>query len=122
MRLIGILLAGIAIIFTSCMASHEGMTSNANLHTTEVVLSKKNFKVIARIKGEAKATYIFGIGGFSKSALIATAKADMLAKADIVGGAKAIVNETVEVKNSFYAGVVIIKRVIVSANIVEFTE
>lgn len=120
MRLIGILLAGIAIIFTSCMASHEGMTSNANLHTTEVVLSKKNFKVIARIKGEAKATYIFGIGGFSKAALIATAKADMLAKADIVGGA--IVNETVEVKNSFYAGVVIIKRVIVSANIVEFTE
>jgi len=117
-----VFLATIALIFAGCQATHNGLTSNSNLHTTDVVLSKKNFKVIARVKGEAKATYIFGIGGFSKNALIQEAKTDMFSKADIIGSAKAVINETVEIKNSFYLGFVITKKVTVSANIVEFTE
>jgi len=117
-----IILALIVLIFSGCQATHNGFTTNSNLHTTDIVLSKKNFKVIARVKGEAKATYIFFIGGLSKNALIEEAKTDMFSKADIVGGAKAVINETVEIKNSFYFGLVMIKKVVVSANIVEFTE
>ncbi len=115
-----IFLSFVILFFSSC-AMHNGLTSNSNLHNTEVVLSKKNFKVIARVKGESKATYVFGIGGLSKSALIAEAKEDMLSKADIIGGSKAIVNETVEIKNAFYL-FVWVNKVTVSANIVEFTE
>lgn len=117
-----ILLLCIAVIFSGCMATHSGLTTNSNLHTTDVVLSKKNFKVIARVKGEAEARYVFGIGGISKNALIEEAKTDMFSKADIIGGSKAVINETVEIKNAFYFGIVTLKKVVVSANIVEFTE
>lgn len=92
---VAIILIGIAFLFSSC-AFHKGFTTNY----TEVVLSEKNFKVIERVQGEAEAKYAFGIGGLSKNALIAKARANMLSKANIVGGSKAIINETVEVKCS----------------------
>jgi len=85
------------------------------------VLSKKNFKVIGSVQGESQAMYVFGIGGLSKKAMIAEARANMLSKADIVGGSKAIINETVEVKSSFFP-IVRLFKVIVSGHIIEFTE
>lgn len=93
------------------------MTTNM----TEIELSRKNFKVINSVQGEAQAMYVFGIGGLSKKALISEARADMLSKADIVGGSKAIINETVEVKHSFLPFVRKFK-VIISGHIIEFTE
>ena len=101
MRKLFLLLIGTAFLFSSC-AIHSGLTFNTNNHETQVVLSKKNYKVVESVKGEAEAMYIFGIGGLSKNALIAEAKADMLLKADIIGGARAIINETVEIKHSFF--------------------
>lgn len=103
-------------LFSSC-AIHSGMTTSM----TEVELSRKNFKVISSVQGQAKAMYVFGIGGLSKKALISEARADMLSKADIIGGSKAIINETVEVKHSFLPFVRTFK-VIVSGHIIEFTE
>lgn len=95
------LLIVITLLFSSC-AMHNNLTSNTNNHTTEVVLSENNYKVIESVQGTTHASYVFGIGGLSKSALVAEARADMLKKADIVGGSKAIINETVEIKNSFF--------------------
>ena len=114
------LLIGITFLFSSC-AYHDGLTTNSNHHTTQVLLSKKNFKVLARVDGEAQATYVFGIGGLSKKALIAEAKANMLSKANIVGGSKAIINETVEIKRSAFPFVGLV-NVTVSGHIIEFTE
>ncbi|MDD3913649.1 MAG: hypothetical protein PHU62_10460 [Bacteroidales bacterium] len=115
-----ILLIGIAFFLPSC-AIHGGLTRNANNNTTKVVLSQKNYKVIERVQGISKATYVFGIGGLSKQALIAEAKADMLSKANIVGGSKAIINENVEVKLSWFP-IVCLYEVIVSGDIIEFTD
>ncbi len=120
MRKLLFLLIGITFLFSSC-AVHSGLTTNLNNHTTEVVLSKKNFKVIESVQGEAQAMYVFGIGGLSKKAMIAKAKANMLSKANIVGGSKAIINETVEIKHSFFP-IVRLYKVTVSGHIVEFTE
>lgn len=120
MKRIFFLFIVLTFLFSSC-AVHTGLTHNQNLHTTDVVLSKKNFNVISRVEGESKATYVFGIGGHNKKAMITEARADMLSKADIVGGAKAIINETVEIKRSTFL-MVQIRRVIVSAHIIEFTE
>ena len=120
MKKIFFLIIGIAFLFSSC-AFHSGLTTNLNNHTTAVVLSKKNFKVIESVQGESQAMYIFGIGGLSRNALIAEARANMLSKANIVGGSKAIINETVEVKHSFFPFVRLF-RVTVSGHIVEFTE
>ena len=114
------LLIGITFLFSSC-AVHDGLTTNSNNHTTEVVLSKKNFKVIERVEGEAEVQYVFGIGGTKKKALIAEARVNMLKKANIVGGSKAVINETIEMQYSLFA-IVGKHKVIVSGHVIEFTE
>lgn len=120
MKRISFLIIGAMFLLSSC-AIHNGLTTNLNNHTTEVVLSKKNFKVVESVKGEAKAMYILGIGGLSKKAMIAEARANMLSNANIVGASKAIINETVEVKHSLFP-FVRVYTVTVSGHIVEFTE
>jgi len=109
------LLFSITLLFSGC-AFHGGYTTNR----TEVVLSEKNFKLVNSVQGYSKATYIFGIGGLVRQAMIAEARADMLSKANLTG-AKAIVNEVVEVKSSLFP-IVRTYEVTVSAHIVEFTE
>ena len=115
-----ILLIIMSLFLTSC-ASHFGLPKNYNEITTQVVLTKKNFKVIKIVKGEAQATYIFGIGGLAKNGLVAEAKAKMLETAGMEGAARTVVNEIVEVKTSGFLFVNKYK-VIVSGQIVEFTE
>jgi len=120
MRKVIFLLIGFTFLLSSC-AIHSGLTTNSNNHTTEVVLSKKNFNVIERVQGESQATYIFGIGGLSKSAMLSEARENMLLKSNMVGSSKAIINETVEIRNSFFP-IVRTYKVMVSAYIIEFTE
>lgn len=115
------LLIGITILFSSC-AVHNGLTYNENTHATEVVLAKNNYKVIAQVQGQSCATYVFGIGGLTKRGLIDAAKRAMLSKADLIGGSKAIINETVETKSTMVFPFLIKKTVIVSAHVIEFTE
>lgn len=116
MKKLFILLIGVVFLFSSC-ALHNGITTSR----TEVVLAKKNFKVIESVKGESEAMYIFRIGGLARKSMIAEARANMLSKANIVGGAKAIINETIETKHSFFPFVRKYK-VIVSGHVIEFTE
>jgi len=120
MKKASILLLIVSLFFTSC-ASHYGLPKNYNQNTTEVILTKNNFRVVDIVKGEAEATYIFGIGGLAKNGLVAEAKATMLKKAGMKGTARTVVNEVVEVKTS---GFLFINKykVIVSAQIVEFIE
>jgi PBP1b-binding outer membrane lipoprotein LpoB len=120
MKRISIVLIVVSLFLTSC-ASHYGLPKNYNQNTTEVVLTKKNFKIVKIVKGEAEATYIFGIGGLAKNGLVAEAKAKMLETAGMEGNPRTIINEVVEVKTS---GFLFINKykVIVSALIVEFTE
>ena len=120
MKKIAFLIIGFMFLFTGC-AIHSGLTTNANNHTTEVVLSKKNFKVIESVQGEAEVQYILGIGGTSKKVLIAQARANMLKEANIEGSSKAVVNETIEMQYSLFPfwGT---HRVIVTAHVIEFTQ
>ena len=118
MKRIFILLLLATFTLTSC-ASHYGLPKNFNQNSTEVVLTHNNFKVVKIVKGEAEATYIFGIGGLAKNGLIAEAKAEMLKSANMEGTSRTIVNEVVEVKISGFLFVNKYK-VIVSAQIIEF--
>jgi len=114
------LIVGIVLCLSSCTI-HSGLTTNLNNHNTEVVLSRNNYKVVEKVQGESRALYIFGIGGLSKKALIAEARAKMLARSNIIGGSKAVINETVEVSYSFFP-FVRFYNVTVSAHIIEFTD
>ncbi len=113
------LLLTLVLFFSNCSV-HEGLSSNLNNHTTGVVLSQNNFTVVKSVQGEAKVNTFFGIGG-AKNALIAEAKANMLAQASLIGKSRAIINETVEINRSFFP-IVGVYKVTVSAHIVEFTE
>lgn len=114
-----VLLFLFSLLLLSSCAMHNGLTTNGNVHQTQVVLSQNNFRVIANVKGESKCTYVFGIGGTSKDAQIAEAKAQILSRVDMIGKARALVNETVEVKNAFYV-FFNVRTVIVTAQVVEF--
>ncbi len=110
----------VSLLFTNC-ATHYGIPTNINHNTTEVVLTKNNFKVVGLVKGEAEATYVLGIGGLSKNGLIAEATANMLASSQMEGASRCVINEVVEVKTS---GIFFIskRKVIVSAQVIEFID
>ena len=67
-------------MFTGCGVMNN-MTTNANLTETSVNLSAANYHVVGTVSGSATETYVFGIGGLSKSALAKNSYADMVAKA-----------------------------------------
>ncbi|HIZ85380.1 MAG TPA: hypothetical protein IAC04_02695 [Candidatus Coprenecus stercoravium] len=88
---------------------------------TEVRLDSDNFKVVKQIKGEATATYVFGIGGLSKKALTESAISDMMEKAELTGS-QAIVNTTYYVKTINICLPIYFKRTAyATAYVVEFT-
>lgn len=87
---------------------------------TDVQLSEANFKVLGSVTGEASANYILGIGP-SDQDLLSQAKRDMLSRADLVGGAKAIINVTTDIK---FNGFILWRQrtAYVSAEVIEFTK
>jgi len=111
----------IVILLSSC--GYSGANVGYNYVSTEahVQLSKKNFRVVDYVVGEASATYILGIGGLSKKALIEKAKFEMYKNANMVGNAKVILNQTVSFNFDWYPAVRII-RCTVSGYVYEFTE
>ncbi len=89
--------------------------------TTNVQLSEANFKVLDSVTGEASADYILGIGP-SDQDLLSQAKRDMLSKADLAGGSKAIINVTTDIKHSGFILLWRQKKAYVSAEVIEFTK
>ena len=87
---------------------------------TDVQLNQANFKVIKSVTGEARANYILGIGPSDQN-LISQAKRNMLAGADLVGAARAIINVTTDIKHSGFI-VWRQKTAYVSAEVIEFTK
>jgi hypothetical protein len=74
------------------------------------------------VKGAASGTTVFGIIGGSFRPLIDRARTEMLENAGLVGSSRAVINETVEVNNRSFIGIVTTKNVTVSAYVIEFTE
>ncbi|MBF9239269.1 hypothetical protein I2I05_17895 [Hymenobacter sp. BT683] len=108
-----LLLAGIALSTQSC-AVHSGLiTGGANLQTN-------NFSYVAsNVQGTAKTKYIFGIGGLSKSALVAEAKKDLTKNHPLKSG-QAYANFILDFRGS-YLPIVTGNRCTLTADIVEFS-
>ncbi len=121
MKKILFLTISLVFLLSSCATYDKAQTLNSHNNTTEVVLTKKNFKVIGKVEGKSEAKYFFGIADQPKKSLIAEAKANMLSNAKITGSSKAIINENVEIIYSAFA-IFGTCRVTVSGYIVEFTE
>jgi len=58
---------------------------NQNQNSTQVQLSKKNYRHISQVSGTAEVSYVLIFGGANKRALYNTAYRDMLDKATLTG-------------------------------------
>ena len=96
-----VILFGALALLTSCGVS-SGLIGNLNNHTTQVVLSKNNFKVVEHVTAEATNSYFLFFGGSKKAS-------------------RAVINETVEEHTlTFVIGT--IYTITVSADVIEFTK
>ncbi len=117
-----IFVVGCAILLNSCGFFSKGNLS-LNTHSMEahINLSKKNFKVVDYVTGEAKTTYIIGIGGLTKRSMIEKARSEMYKNANLVGSSKVILNENIDFYVEHYPLVRVVK-ITVSGYVYEFTE
>lgn len=111
----------VALSFTGCVGLASTAASNHNLTQTQVVLSESNFKVVGQAYGEATATYICGIGGFSKKALYDNAINEMAKNANLTGS-QTLTNTTVHYSVKMITPFFVKSTCSATANIVEFTK
>ena len=123
MRKLLMLFVLVATLFgvSSCQL-HSPVAANLYQNNTNVVLQDNNYKIIQKVRGEARADYFFYFGGFRKKGLIEEARAEMLESANLVGSSKAVINETVETSLTTIAGIYTNVKVTVSGYVIEFTE
>ena len=115
------ILAATVLLFSSC-GVNNAFIANHNQNATQVHLSKNNYKVVEKVTGSAEVDYVLFIGGLNQRQLFENAYADMVDKANLMSGSKALINVVTE---SYIGGVppFYYKRVItVSAYVIEFTE
>lgn len=93
--------AAAAIVLVGCGRSAYPVKS-VNLSQTEVVLARKNFRVIGNATGSSSAGYVLGvIGGLSQKAAKENAISNMFKNARLTG-AQTIVNINVKSPNTAY--------------------
>jgi len=110
-KLLFVLVVGLLI--SSC-AMHSGyMLNSASLQTDNFTYIKRN------AKGVAQATYIFGFGGLNRTTLVNDAKNDLLNTYPLKDNT-ALVNTTVNWKQTFVLPFYIETKCIVTADIVRF--
>ena len=98
--------------------------SNCAMHTgymqSSASLSSNNFSYVKRdVQGTAKATYVFGIGGLKRTALVNDAKKNLLDNYQLQNN-QALVDITVNWKQTMIMPFVMFNRCTVTASIVEF--
>lgn len=111
-----------SIFLLSGCGINSGLINQLNVHgaSTNVILQENNFKVVGTVSGEAKDTYILGFGGLTRD-LVATAKQNMIANAELDGTSRAIINVTIEEHHALFV-ILVEKTIIVHGTVIEFTD
>ena len=108
------------LLFASGCGVSSYMTQNQNQNQTNVVLSDNNYKVVKTVEATITNSYVFGIGGLSKKALMSNAVSELTKKANLTGS-QALVNVTVQVQNKIIR-VWNRKTVVAHGTVVEFID
>ena len=114
-----IILTSIATSAMLCVSSCAGIQHLAV--TNSVNLESGNFRILRTVKGEANATYVFGIGGMSESARETNAMEEMRKNAKL-GPNQAIAYVSLHESKSCILGIVIHKCTTVTGTVVEFID
>ena len=112
-------LAAAAVAAMTLSSCGIATTTSNNLTETKVVLSENNFRVVGQAYGEAKAKYVFFIGGLKKEALMNNAINEMSKNAHLTG-AQTLTNVTTHMAVKMITPIYIEVTCNATANIVEF--
>ena len=107
------LLLFLSIMISSCATLHSGYLTGV------APPIENNFKYVGNVMGKAQATYVLGIGGLLTEGLVREAKNNLIENNPIQDG-QTLVNFTVDTETSYYLGIILTQRVIVSADILQY--
>jgi hypothetical protein len=110
------------IIFGTSCGSNLGFLSDKNRTVTNIELGSKNFTVLGRVSGTSSATYYLGFGGMKNQDLLELAMKDLLSKANLEGGPRALANQIVDVHVGGFPLLYAKITVKISAHVIEFTD
>ena len=105
------------VMFTSCLGTNK-MTYNT-LNQTEGVLTQNNFNVVGTAEGSYSVSYIFGLGGTSRSAVRENAVQQMYKNANL-RGSQTIINVSYSTARRNILGIYVEKTVTAYGTIIEF--
>lgn len=114
------LLTGLVVFLSSC-GVNGALVLNQNQNTTQVHMTSNNFKVVDKVSGTSSVKYICLIGGLRKKQLYENAYAEMMNKANLLNGSKAVVNVVTEEHVGGVPPFYLKRTITVSANVIEFT-
>ena len=112
----------IPVLFMICCGAGFTSVNNSLNKSTQVRLQGDNFKVVGPVTGQSSHTYILGMGGVNKKALIENSKAKMYQNAYLTGKARAVIYVTSEVKVKTIACLYTKVYVTTSGVVIEFTK
>jgi hypothetical protein len=116
-----LILLACTLALNSCGVG-SALVLNQNQNTTHVQLGSNNLRIIDRITGSAEVEYILLIGGMKQNQVYENAYAAMMAKADLKGGSRAIINIVTEEHVGGFIPFYHRRKVTVSAHVIEFTK
>lgn len=102
----------LSLVFICLLVSGCGINSSHYPNTngnTNVVIKDGNFRYLKKVTGECTQSYVFGIGGLSKSSLTDNAIQNMYDNANLQDG-QVIINITTTVTSQIYFPIVYTKR------------
>ena len=95
---------------------------NHNQNTTQVQLTGNNYKVVDKISGSSSVPYVLFFGGMNKTQLFENAYSNMVSKANLMNGSKALINIMTEEHLGGVPPFYYKRTVTVSAYVIEFTK
>lgn len=110
----------LSALLSSCGIG-TALITNHNQNATEVHLKENNFKVIDQVSGSSEDTYVLTIGGLNKRQLYENAYSNMMKKANLLNGSKALINVMTEEHVSGFFPFYVKRTITVSGQVVEFT-
>jgi len=117
-----LIIATIMTVSLSSCGMNYAVTGNYNLNATQVQLANNNFRVVDSLTGSSSVSYVLFIGGLGADELYHNEYAEMMKKADLKSGSRAIANVVTEEQVAGFVPFYFTRTITVSANIIEFTK
>ena len=115
-----LLVSIVAIVMASCAGLNTTPYQNEPVET-KVILKEANYTIVKEVEGSWSATYIFGIGGYSKKSLLNNAIGNMYENAQLTGNQQ-IINITTTVSTKSVLGIYLKREVRAHGYVIEFKE